>query len=461
MDRPEWIAIHPENNTVYVSLTNNKKRGELFKWVNAANPRAENLHGHILRWQEENDDPTATVFRWEIFMLAGSGQEDLTVSRNLRGNIKGDIFASPDGLWFDPDDRLWIQTDYGDSTERNRPMGLNQMLCANPETQEVKRFLTGPQVTAQGEESFAQLNPPSCVLLFYFSALLQEQHKYLSTDIQLIPEVTTEPIQLGAGPSHEKDTRRNAKQNLVEKKQNGGARFRSLSESEFTDFNTRMTSILQRIQQHLNDKPDLHLILVLDPASTFYDFQTVLTTPGSFNSRPHIYSNLFVSLFREIQQKEVQEGIKHQVHYDTHNLTLNKHIGLGLSFNFIKDNLGSVATGRRVVMVVLGSRPEDLPMIRPDRGIFSLISQEACAHLHQTYQQRLEQLYFHDDETPQSWWVLSIVPHKEVFTSYNAHAAESIDSPKVMGAGGRGLYKSMAKLLDQIEKTAFFTTAAE
>ncbi|MGI9277341.1 MAG: PhoX family protein [Endozoicomonas sp.] len=145
MDRPEWIAIHPENNTPYVSLTNNKSRGELFEWVNAANPRAENLHGHILRWQEENDDPTATVFRWEIFMQAGSGENDLTVPENLRGNIKGDLFSCPDGLWFDPDGRLWVQTDYGDSAERNLPMGLNQMLCANPETREVKRFLTGPK----------------------------------------------------------------------------------------------------------------------------------------------------------------------------------------------------------------------------------------------------------------------------------------------------------------------------
>jgi secreted PhoX family phosphatase len=48
-------------------------------------------------------------------------------------------------LAFDRDGRLWIQTD-GDYSNAKEfaGMGNNQMLCANPVTGEIKRFLVGP-----------------------------------------------------------------------------------------------------------------------------------------------------------------------------------------------------------------------------------------------------------------------------------------------------------------------------
>ncbi len=54
-------------------------------------------------------------------------------------------FNSPDGLAFDRDGRVWIQTD-GDYSNAKEfaGMGNNQMLCANPVTGEIKRFLVGP-----------------------------------------------------------------------------------------------------------------------------------------------------------------------------------------------------------------------------------------------------------------------------------------------------------------------------
>jgi len=54
------------------------------------------------------------------------------------------MLASPDGLWFDEDGRLWIQTDMSGSQLASGPFGNNQMLVADPRTGEMKRFLVGP-----------------------------------------------------------------------------------------------------------------------------------------------------------------------------------------------------------------------------------------------------------------------------------------------------------------------------
>ncbi|MGY0218804.1 PhoX family protein [Endozoicomonadaceae bacterium StTr2] len=151
MDRPEWVAVHPETREVYVTLTNNKHRGKKDDQpTNGPNPRIDNRHGQIVRFHEADSNPAATTFNWEIFMLAGDRpgatlQDGSAVPANHIGNIKGDIFSSPDGIWFDFGGRLWIQTDYGDSSDRNFNMGTNQMLCCDPETAEVKRFLVGPR----------------------------------------------------------------------------------------------------------------------------------------------------------------------------------------------------------------------------------------------------------------------------------------------------------------------------
>jgi hypothetical protein len=55
------------------------------------------------------------------------------------------MFNSPDGIAFDADGRLWIQTDgkYSNTGEF-AGMGNNQMLCGDPVTGEIRRFLVGP-----------------------------------------------------------------------------------------------------------------------------------------------------------------------------------------------------------------------------------------------------------------------------------------------------------------------------
>lgn len=149
MDRPEWAAVHPTTGEVYVTLTNNDGRGDK-QPTDKANPRPHNLHGQILRFNEQGADPTARAFAWELFLLAGEARgardkEGRAVPANLTGTINGDLFSSPDGLAFDVAGRLWIQTDYDDIEPVMHNMGCNQLLCADPATREVRRFLVGPR----------------------------------------------------------------------------------------------------------------------------------------------------------------------------------------------------------------------------------------------------------------------------------------------------------------------------
>ena len=142
MDRPEWVAVHPTTGEVYVTMTNNSGRTV----TDDANPRANNRFGQIVRWRETGDDPSATTFEWDLFVLAGNP----TVHSDLRAgsdNITAEnMFNSPDGLGFDKDGRLWIQTDGNYSNSGDfAGQGNNQMLCADPASKEIRRFFVGPK----------------------------------------------------------------------------------------------------------------------------------------------------------------------------------------------------------------------------------------------------------------------------------------------------------------------------
>ncbi|KKO43880.1 Tat pathway signal protein [Arsukibacterium ikkense] len=140
MDRPEWGAVHPDTGEIYFALTNNTSRTE--QQTDAANPRANNATGHIIRWHER-DNAAAMAFDWDIFLLAGD-VGTATPGTDLVLNADSH-HASPDGLWFDPRGVLWIQTDMSGSQQSSGPFGNNQMLAADPVSREVKRFLVGPR----------------------------------------------------------------------------------------------------------------------------------------------------------------------------------------------------------------------------------------------------------------------------------------------------------------------------
>lgn len=143
MDRPEWIVVSPKDGQVYCTLTNNIKRGEDGQPVGGPNPREKNVYGQVLRWREQGDDHAAMTFAWDLFLLAGNPNVH---PKGCSANITAqNMFNSPDGLGFDQDGRLWIQTD-GDTSNTGdfAQMGNNQMLCADPATGEIRRFMVGP-----------------------------------------------------------------------------------------------------------------------------------------------------------------------------------------------------------------------------------------------------------------------------------------------------------------------------
>ena len=181
MDRPEWGAVNPINGEVYMTLTNNSNRvsptatptGSQLK-PDTANPRyyedlkngttsqKGNPNGHIIRWRETGNDPAATTFAWDIYLFAAEAGAAADV--NLSGLTDVNDFSSPDGLWFDQNGMLWIQTDDGAYTDVTNCMmlaaipgkvgdgaaavaagGTPTIKGANATPTTVRRFLVGPK----------------------------------------------------------------------------------------------------------------------------------------------------------------------------------------------------------------------------------------------------------------------------------------------------------------------------
>ena len=197
MDRPEWTGARPRVNgndeiEVYCTLTNNNRRGSSATpssnkidgsttaasarpAVDAANPREDNIYGHIIRWREDEQSVLATTFTWDIFVQAGDSNTAKTAkpTNNYKGDINGADgscdFGAPDGLWFDWFGRLWVQTDQiGDASGDWVNIGANSLSCADPVTKQFKRFLTGPNkcevtgitMTPDGKTLFVGIQHP-------------------------------------------------------------------------------------------------------------------------------------------------------------------------------------------------------------------------------------------------------------------------------------------------------------
>ncbi len=151
MDRPEWVAANPKSAEVYCCLTNNKNRGikpnaggDLTP-TGGPNPREGNKYGQIVRWRPNAADHTNNGFAWDLYVLAGNPELHDGLDAGSDNITAGNMFNSPDGLKFDSNGLLWIQTDGNYSNEEDfAGQGNNQMLAGDTATGEIRRFLVGP-----------------------------------------------------------------------------------------------------------------------------------------------------------------------------------------------------------------------------------------------------------------------------------------------------------------------------
>ncbi len=151
MDRPEWIAVNPTKIEAYCTLTNNKNRGVKPNAggdatpVGGPNPRKANHYGQIVRWIPDNEDHSATGFAWDLYVMAGNPTVHSDAYGGSANVNKDNMFNSADGIGFDSQGGLWIQTDGNYSNKGDfAGQGNNQMLLGDTTTGEIKRFMVGP-----------------------------------------------------------------------------------------------------------------------------------------------------------------------------------------------------------------------------------------------------------------------------------------------------------------------------
>ncbi|MEO1276585.1 MAG: alkaline phosphatase PhoX, partial [Pseudomonadota bacterium] len=110
MDRPEDVQPRGDG-AVYVMLTNNSRRkpGD----ENAANPRAENLFGHIIEINEDGGNHSAGRGTWEILVKCGDPTVAEVGAQWGPATSADGWFGSPDNCAIDADGRLWVSTDQG------------------------------------------------------------------------------------------------------------------------------------------------------------------------------------------------------------------------------------------------------------------------------------------------------------------------------------------------------------
>jgi uncharacterized protein len=144
LHRPEWVDVNERTGDVYVTLTN----GSINNAAAVNSGRTANNYGHIVRFREAGNVHKPTAFVWDVFLFAGDPAYPAV--SGLKVPEDQPLFGSPDGIWVDDDGLVWIQTDISNSSQNLASRGYdrignNQMLVANPDTGDIRRFLTGPR----------------------------------------------------------------------------------------------------------------------------------------------------------------------------------------------------------------------------------------------------------------------------------------------------------------------------
>lgn len=165
MDRPEGIEIIPSTHRIYINLTHNKDRKP--EEIDAANPRAKNIFGHILEIMPEAEDHADTKFTWDILVKCGPPGPAAGATFS-HATSKDGWFGMPDTICVDGSGRLWIGTDGQSEKATGHADGLYAI-----ETQGVLRAtsklffrcpigaeLCGPRFTPDGQTLFVAVQHP-------------------------------------------------------------------------------------------------------------------------------------------------------------------------------------------------------------------------------------------------------------------------------------------------------------
>jgi hypothetical protein len=122
LDRPEDVEANPKTGKVYVMLTKNAQRKP--DQVDAANPRADNKHGHILELIPPSGDHAAATYKWEILVKCGDPSVAAVGATFNPATSRNGWFSNPDNCAFDAMGRLWISTDGNADDFNGRSDGL-------------------------------------------------------------------------------------------------------------------------------------------------------------------------------------------------------------------------------------------------------------------------------------------------------------------------------------------------
>ncbi|MEQ8603870.1 MAG: PhoX family phosphatase [Marivibrio sp.] len=167
MDRPEDVQPNPATGKVYVMLTNNSKRTA--DQLNAANPRPENGHGHIIEISAPYGDHAAATMTWDMLVMCGEPTGDVGAKWGPETTENG-WFTDPDNAAVDPSGRLWISTDGNrPGSHSDRCDGLWALDTEGPARGSGRHFfrcpvgaeLCGPLFTDDGETLFVAVQHPA------------------------------------------------------------------------------------------------------------------------------------------------------------------------------------------------------------------------------------------------------------------------------------------------------------
>ena len=166
MDRPEDVEPNLDRGTVYVMLTNNSKRrpGD----ENAANPRPENLFGHIIEMIAPGGDFAAGTMQWNILVKCGDPSVAEVGATFSPETTEDGWFGMPDNCAIDADGRLWVATDGNNWEDSRRADGLWAVDTEGEGRGTSRHFfrvpvgaeLCGPYFAEDGESLFLAVQHP-------------------------------------------------------------------------------------------------------------------------------------------------------------------------------------------------------------------------------------------------------------------------------------------------------------